>query len=132
MATVSGGSIEITAAIRDKASADLRKLRGQFREFGKDAEKSMSRVQRAGQKLESFGKSATRVGKQMTMRMTLPMAGAGAAAFKMASDFEASMTQIQSLVGLSADSVQGFEKDVLSLSGQTARAPKELADAMSS
>jgi TP901 family phage tail tape measure protein len=130
MATVSGGSIEITAAIRDKASADLRKLRGQFREFGKDAEKSMSRVQRAGQKLESFGKSATRVGKQMTMRMTLPMAGAGAAAFKMASDFEASMTQIQSLVGLSADSVQGFEKDVLSLSGQTARAPKELADAM--
>ena len=130
MATVSGGSIEITAAIRDKASADLRKLRGQFREFGKDAEKSMSRVQRAGQKLEAFGKSATRVGKQMTMRMTLPMAGAGAAAFKMASDFEASMTQIQSLVGLSADSVQGFEKDVLSLSGQTARAPKELADAM--
>lgn len=40
------------------------------------------------------------------------------------------MTQIQSLVGLSAETVKGFEEDVLNLAGETGRAPKELADAM--
>ena len=124
------GSLGITIEVRDKASQDIRKLEGRFKQFGKETEKAMTRVQKAGQKLDAFGKSAMRVGRQMSMKVTLPMAGAGAAAFKMASDFEASMTQIQSLVGLSAESVQGFEQDVLSLAGETARAPKELADAM--
>ena len=124
------GSLGITIEVRDKASQDIRKLEGRFKQFGKETEKAMTRVQKAGQKLDAFGKSAMRVGRQMSMKVTLPMAGAGAAAFKMASDFEASMTQIQSLVGLSAESVHGFEQDVLSLAGETARAPKELADAM--
>ena len=124
------GEVNIIARVRDEITPQMKRMGKAVRDFGKISDDSMKRVQSASQKLEKFGKSAQTVGRQMTMKMTLPMAGAGAAAFKMASDFEASMTQIQSLVRLSAESVKGFEQDVLSLSGQTARAPKELADAM--
>ena len=124
------GEVNVRLGLNDQMTARLRKAGDEVKRFGKLTDQQMSRVQKASEKMKAFGKSAQAAGRQMTMKMTLPMAGAGAAAFKMASDFESSMTKIQSLVGLSADAVEGFEKDVLSLSGQTARAPKELADAM--
>ncbi|MBT25077.1 MAG: phage tail tape measure protein [Rhodobacteraceae bacterium] len=95
-----------------------------------DAKEFSQGVKEAESKLTDFGKKATKTGRKLTMAVTLPMAGAAAGAIKAASDFETSMTKIQSMVGLSADTVQGFEKDVLRLSGETAQAPKELADAM--
>lgn len=85
---------------------------------------------RAGDSLKKFGRSTAQAGKQMTAGVTLPLVGAGIGAFKTASDFETSMAKIQSLVGLSAETVKGFEKDVLNLAGETGRAPRELADAM--
>lgn len=95
-----------------------------------DAKEFSQGVKEAESKLTDFGKKATKTGRKLTMAVTLPMAGAAAGAIKAASDFETSMTKIQSMVGLSADTVQAFEKDVLRLSGETAQAPKELADAM--
>ena len=80
--------------------------------------------------LTKFSKKAKATGKKLSMSVTLPMLAIGGAALKSAVDFEASMTQIESLVGLSAEAVAGFTEDVKGLSGQTARAPKELADAM--
>ncbi len=95
-----------------------------------DSSKLDKGLKGAGRRLEAFGKNARAVGMKMSAGITLPLVGAAAAAIKTASDFEASMTKIQSLVGLSAQTVQGFKSDVLALSGETARAPKELADAM--
>ena len=92
-----------------------------------DAKEFSQGVKEAESKLTDFGKKATKTGRKLTMAVTLPMAGAAAGAIKAASDFETSMTKIQSMVGLSADTVQAFEKDVLRLSGETAQAPKELA-----
>jgi TP901 family phage tail tape measure protein len=95
-----------------------------------DATKMKTELAKAEKSLGTFGKKATKAGKTMTRGLTLPMALAAGAAVKSAVGFESSMTKIQSLVGLSADAVEGFTKDVKGLSGETARAPKELADAM--
>ena len=95
-----------------------------------DATKMKKELAQAQNDLAQFGKKATSAGKIMTRGLTLPMALAGGAAVKSAVGFESSMTKIQSLVGLSADAVEGFTKDVKGLSGETSRAPKELADAM--
>ena len=93
-------------------------------------DKTSKGIAKAEKSLASFGASAKKTGMKMTAGLTLPIVGFAAGAIKAATSFETSMTKIQSLVGLSASAVQGFEKDVLRLSGETSRAPKELADAM--
>ena len=95
-----------------------------------DATQMKAGLAKAEKSLGAFGQKATKAGKTMTKGVTLPMALAAGAALKSAVGFESSMTKIQSLVGLSAEAVEGFTKDVKGLSGTTARAPKELADAM--
>ena len=49
---------------------------------------------------------------------------------KAASTFETSLSRMQGLVGLTADEVAAFKDQILDLSGATAKAPQELADAM--
>ena len=85
---------------------------------------------KAQSKMGDFGAKAGKTGKTLSMKLTAPIAGAAAGAFKMAMDFESSMTQIQSLVGRSAEEVEELSVSVKRLAGETARSPKELADAM--
>ena len=98
--------------------------------FTADTSKMTKEMTKAQKGLDNFSKSAKKVGKSMTMKVTAPLVGVGVAAAKMASDFEFSMTQIETLVGRSAQEVNTLKGAVLGLSGQTGRAPKELADAM--
>ena len=90
-------------------------------------QKGMSKATRS---LNAFSSKMTKVGKSMTMKVTAPLVGLGFAAGKMAADFEFSMTQIETLVGRSRAEVKQLTEAVMGLSGETGRAPKELADAM--
>jgi len=71
-----------------------------------------------------------RAGKTMTRKLTLPIVAAGAASIHMAADFNDSMSKIVGLVGVSSKQVEGFKKVILKLGPETAKSPKELADAM--
>jgi hypothetical protein len=90
-----------------------------------DAKSLKTELKSAEKSLEAFGKKTKETGKKLTRSVTMPIVAAGGFAIKSAADFEASMTKIESLVGLSADAVQGFTEDVKKLSGSTARAPKQ-------
>lgn len=61
---------------------------------------------------------------------TAAMVKMGTESTKLAIDFESSMSKITGLVGVNREQVQEWEKDILRLGGETARAPQELADAM--
>ena len=128
MATV--GDVNVRLGLKDEMTARLRKAGTEVKKFGKLTDDQMRKVEKSSEKLKKFGGAASAMGKQMSMKMTLPIVAAGGAALKMASDFESSMTKIQSLVGRSEEEVQGLTKTVLKLSGETSRAPQELADAM--
>ncbi len=95
-----------------------------------DASKMKKTMAEAGSSMDAFSEKATATGKKLTRNVTAPLIAVGGLSIKAAADFEASMTKIQSLVGLSAETVQGFEQDVRRLAGTTAQAPKDLADAM--
>ena len=56
-------------------------------------------------RLKHFGKSFSKLGDTLTRTLTPAIAGLGIAAVKMASDFETSMTKLQTLVGISAKEV---------------------------
>jgi TP901 family phage tail tape measure protein len=70
-----------------------------------DASKLNATLKTASGRLKSFGKSTTAVGKSLQTRLALPLALAGGAAIKMATDFDKSLTKVKSLVGIAGDEV---------------------------
>ena len=96
----------------------------------KDLDALKKNTQTFSQKMSTMGASLAGIGKTMSMAVTLPIVGLGAAATKMFMDFDSSMTKITSLVGIAANEVDDMKKAVVELSGQTAKSPEELADAL--
>lgn len=82
------------------------------------------------QKMTKTGADMTRVGRSMTLGVTLPVVAAGAAAVKLSTDFEESMTHIQSLVGVSKKQVSQWGDEILKLAPKVGKGPKELAEAL--
>ena len=79
------------------------------------------------------GRFAARAGaaaKAASGPLTLGLIGAGTAAVKAATQFDDSMTKIESLVGIAGSEVDKMKDSVRALSGETAQAPAQLADAM--
>jgi len=84
----------------------------------------------AQKKLAAVNMGFMMVGRTMTRFVTIPMALAGAAAVNTQKNFEASMTKIIGLVGVSRDVVEEWTKEVLKMASVTGRGPEELADAL--
>ncbi len=62
--------------------------------------------------------------------MGVAVVGASAYSIKMASDFQSSMTLVQTQAGASSKEVETMSKAILNLAGETATAPKTLADGL--
>lgn len=67
----------------------------------------------ASKRLESFGKRAKEVGKDLSLRLTLPIGAAAGAAIKMASDMEESTNKVRVAFGQSSKEVEAFAKTSL-------------------
>lgn len=78
----------------------------------------------------NMGKSMQKTGKTLSAALTLPLAGVAAGSFKLANDFEASMSQITGLVGIAKEQVDSWGKDIIKMAPEMGKAPKELADAL--
>ena len=86
-------------------------------------------AQGAAGQLTSFGKSVEGLGSQLST-LSVPIAAVGAAAFKLSSDFGASMQKIVGLAGVAQKQVDAWSQDLLAMAPQVGRGPKELADAL--
>jgi TP901 family phage tail tape measure protein len=69
-------------------------------------------------------------GKRATLFVSTPILAAGGASVKMANNFDKSLSLINGLVGLSTSEVERMRESVLTLAGETARSPQELAEAL--
>src|SRR5437762_617372 len=83
-------------------------------------------MQGVGSKLKSVGESMTSAGRTLTTDVTLPIAGIGIAATKMASDFQASMTQLVTQAGLPADQLQKLTEQVQAFADSGAQQTPEV------
>ena len=88
---------------------------------------SLKKVER---RMKKFGGKLKSIGSSLTTSVSLPLIGIAAASVKTASDFEKSMTKIETLVGLPKAAVNELSDAVLDLAGRTATAPQELADGL--
>lgn len=112
-------NVRLTARI-DEYEAAMKRAKGSTKDMADSTTAGFARI----------GQQAQQTGMWLTTRVTAPLVGLGAAGVKMAVDFDSSMTRIQSLVGLSAEEVDGLRDSVMELSGRTAAAPRELGDAL--
>lgn len=95
-----------------------------------DIQKMQREARTTAVRMQEMGANLSKVGRSLTTFVTLPLVAAGAAAVAMAVEFEDSMSKITGLVGIAADEVAAMKDEVLAISGETARAPQELADAL--
>src|SRR5262245_50209895 len=103
---------------------------GAYQKAMSSAASSTDEFAQAGLRLQKVGLQISNLGDSLTKNVTLPMALAGGAAIKLASDFDKSFTTMQTLAGVSADAVGQLKDSVLDLAGETGKAPQELADAL--
>ena len=95
-----------------------------------DSSKLNNALSSASSKLQSFGSKMQSVGRSMSTKLTLPIVAAGVAATKMAMDFDKSMSQIESLVGVAADEVARMGETAKKMAIDTGRSANEAAEAL--
>lgn len=83
-----------------------------------------------GASLNKVSNQVTGLGTSIGTNLGLGVAVAGVAAAKMAIDFDSAFRRIEALSNASAQDIVVWREQVLSLAGETAQAPKELADAL--
>ena len=80
--------------------------------------------------LKGVGTSITNFGQSLTKFITVPLAAGVLAAAKFGKDFEAEMSKVVGLVGVSQKQVNSWKSEILALSPEIAKPPQELAEAM--
>ena len=101
-----------------------------FARFGADTEPWQKEMRTAVTRMLFAAESLTQAGRIMSTAITAPMAAIGAIALKASLDFDRSLTKMVTLVGVSADVVEGWREGIKSIASDTGRAATELADAM--
>jgi len=99
-------------------------------QFSSKLDVAAGKLQQTSKKWDKIGQQLTAVGGSLTRNVTLPLVAAGGAALVLSTKFETSLTKIETLVGIAGDEVAAFRDNILELSGETAKAPQELADAL--
>lgn len=98
--------------------------------LGVDSSKFNASLGKAQGRLKAFGSKLKSVGSTLSTRLSLPLALAGGAAIKMAVDFDKSMTQIKTLVGIAGNEVDAMGLKVKQLASQTGKSSSEAAEAL--
>jgi len=75
-----------------------------------ELEKDLRKAERA---LQATAQKFTAIGQNLTLGVTAPVLAAGAAAFKMASDYEESLNKVRVAFGSSSSSVEEFSKTAI-------------------
>jgi len=83
----------------------------------------------ASARLQAFGARAKAISAQMRT-LSIPLAIAGGASVKMAADFDKSMTQIKSLVGVAGAEVDAMGEKAKVMASETGTSANEAAEAL--
>jgi hypothetical protein len=81
--------------------------------FQGESENLDKKLKEVGGKLDKFNKKASALGKSLSTKLTLPLAIAGGAAIKLASDFQESLNKVDVAFGSSQQAVRDFAQTSL-------------------
>lgn len=103
----------------DSTTASINKMEQELQELNNAQSLSNLSTQFAdmGQKMQNMGEKLTAIGTKMTAAITVPLAAAGAAMVKFASDTEESRNKVEVVFGSMAESVKQFASEALNAYG---------------
>lgn len=111
----------------ERTKAEIANLNKELKEnsgvvaFGKD-------LQEAGQKMQDVGGKISAAGTTLTKSITVPLAAAGAAAIKLATDFETSIAKLSSIADTSEKPISQLTDEIMKLSEETGIAASEISE----
>jgi TP901 family phage tail tape measure protein len=97
---------------------------------GREAEATGRNVQTMAERVGDAADRMERLGNDLTTRVSLPLFAVGAASTKMAVDFGDSLGKIENLVGISAETVDGWRGSLLEMGPELAAMPNGLAEGL--
>ena len=90
---------------------------------------SAQKVAAAGEKMKDVGNKISGVGDSMTRHVTVPIAGAGVAIFKVAADFEEQMAKVSGIAQAYGEDLDRLKQNAMDLSKETRFSATEIAQA---
>lgn len=96
----------------------------------KKAEEQIKKVEDNFSGYDAIGSKFTNIGTKLTAGLTVPLAGAAVGATKLASDFEAKLSQVQATAGATAEDMEMLKQKSLEMGASTSFSAGESADAM--
>lgn len=107
--------------------ASMEEVKTSFKKVETEAEKASQSISRS---LDKTAGSMQKFGKNLSMYVTAPILGLGAAAFNAEKKFDHQMNMMVSMVGLAKKEVEAMREPVMNLASETGIMAQELADAM--
>ena len=116
----------LTKELKVRITADANGLKGALNGISKD----ISTVGKDFEGLKRVGEGVSNIGKKLTMGLTLPIAGIGAASAKTAMEFEAGMNEVSAISGATGKDLQSLENLAKDMGRTTKFSASESAEAL--
>lgn len=123
-------AIEAKKTQINKAKTSLNNYKKGLEEVSKELKFGTQRLEDYSKKIGEAGKKVTDAGKKMSAGVTAPIVGAGAAAGKLAMDFEDSMAKVSTIADTTQVPIKDLKDGIVNLSSQTGQSVDELSEAM--
>lgn len=113
-----------------KTEQELKKLEERLKSMEPAVKSLGERMQEAGDKLKKVGERMTDIGKNLSTKVTAPLAGLGAVIAKTGMDFEAAMSEVAAISGATGDDLAALEAKAKEMGATTKFSASEAAEAL--
>lgn len=105
----------------------LKALKKEYKDFGSVASQQLKAV---GEKMQKVGDKTTEVGKDLSKKVTAPIAAGFGAAIKTTADFESQMSKVQAITGSTGEDMDTLNKKAREMGAKTKFSATEAGQAM--
>ncbi|MDD3269646.1 MAG: phage tail tape measure protein [Syntrophomonadaceae bacterium] len=113
-----------------KAEQDLRGLDRQLNEITDTTRTWQEQLNRTAEGLKKVGQKMTDIGKDLSMKVTAPIAAMGAVVTKTGMDFEAAMSQVGAISGATGKDIEALEAKAKEMGSTTKFSASQSAEAL--
>lgn len=123
------GGIELAPLIT-KIKVDVKGFKSEMEQVKTEAVTKSKEVSKQMEKTIKVGENMSKLGGTMTKALTVPIAGAGVAATKMAIDFETSFAKVSTLLDSNVVDYDQYKNDILDASSKSKIAVGEFSESV--
>jgi len=113
-----------------KTEQELQKLEKQLRAMEPAVKSLGERMKESGDKLKQVGERMADIGKNLSTKVTAPLAGLGAVIAKTGMDFEAAMSEVAAISGATGDDLAALTAKAKEMGATTKFSASEAAEAL--